>query len=456
MSAPDLPRAEPEPSSPEGPSSPEAQSPAPTPGKREEPSPAGQASPPPSRIGLSRIGLSRTVQRLRSPARPLELGPALLAVLGTWLASRVAVLIVSLLGARAGSTSGDEQPGLIELWNRWDVGLFVKVARYGYLSPAYADRTEVDLPGMPIAMRLARPFTGDWVVAGMVVSLLAGLVAAAALYRLAVDDALAESGRAAAGPEDLVRGRRAVLLFVCFPYAVFLFAGYSEALFAAFATLAWVAVRRERWLLAGLLTAGATATRVLGLALLAAVWVEYLVIRWRSRSAGAATASWGRRAGEVGALLLPLGPLLAFGAYFSARTGHWDSYTHAMRESWGRTVAPPWEGFQTTWRAALDGGQASQFQVFWWAEIAAVLIGVVLGVVLLRCRRWGEAMFVLTSTAIMSCSSYWASGVRAVLVWFPLYLVLARRRQVLAPYLWVCAPAAVVFVVAFTTGNWVD
>ena len=41
-------------------------------------------------------------------------------------------------------------------------------------------------------------------------------------------------------------------------------------------------------------------------------------------------------------------------------------------------------------------------------------------------------------------------------MWFPLYLVLARRPKVLAPYLWVCAPLAVVFVVAFTTGVWVD
>jgi hypothetical protein len=403
-----------------------------------------------------RIGAVRA--RLRGSGRPLDLGSALLAVLGTWLASRVAVVVAALLGARTGSTSGENQPGLIELWDRWDVGLFVKVARYGYLSPAYADRTEVDLPGLPIAMRLVHPFVGDWVLAGMVVSLLAGLVAAAALYRLAVDDALVEGNRSGgtAAPEDLDRGRRAVLLMVCFPYAVFLFAGYSEALFAAFATTAWVAVRRERWLLAGLLTAGATATRVLGLALLAAVWVEYLVTRWRARTSAGPTGGGGRRAGEVGALLLPVAPLVAFGAYFQARTGHWDAYTRAMREHWGRTVAPPWEGFLTTWRAAVNGEQASSFQVFWWAEILAVLIGIVLGVVLLRRRRWGEATFVLACTAIMSCSSYWASGVRAVLVWFPLYLVLARRREVLAPYLWVCAPAAVVFVVAFTSGAWVD
>jgi hypothetical protein len=410
--------------------------------------PAAAAAPTPPAPSPSRRGV-----RAR---RPLGLRSAVLAVAGTWLASRAAVLVISLLSARAvQNPDGSRVDGPVALWNHWDVGLFVKVAAFGYLSPAYADRTEVDLPGMPIAMRLVHPFVGDWVVAGVVVSLLAGLIACAALWRLATDDAAAEAGGAQPGGTDLDRGRRAVLLLVCFPYAVFLFAGYSEALFLAFATTAWLAVRRERWTLAGLLTAGATATRVLGLALLAAVWVEYLVGAWRTRG-GDEAPSWRRRCADVGSLLLPLAPLAAYAAYFQARTGHWDAYMRAMREHWGRTLALPWDGFLVTWRQALNPDQASSFQVFWWAEILAVLIGIVLTVALVRSHRWGEATYVGVCTAIMACSSYWASGVRAVLVWFPLYLLLARRRAVLAPYLWVCAPIAGVFVVAFTSGVWVD
>jgi hypothetical protein len=387
---------------------------------------------------------------------PLELGPAVLAVLGTWLASRVAVLVVSLLGARTGrSTSATRVPDLVQLWDHWDVGLFVKVAAFGYLAPEYADRTEVDLPGLPIALRLVQPFVGNWVVAGLVVSLVAGLVASAALWRLTVDDAMREADRTTPGPAEEDRGRRAVLLLVCFPYAVFLFAGYSEGLFLAFATTAWVAARRERWLLAGLLTAGATATRVLGLALLAAIWVEYVGTALRARS-GTGTVPGRRRAVDVLGLVLPVVPLVAFLGYFQARTGHWDAYTRAMGEQWGRAVSLPWHGFLVTWRQAGNPDQATSFQVFWWAEILAVLVGVWLTVVLLRSRRWGEATYVGVGTLMMSCSSYWASGVRAVLIFFPLYLVLARRRAVLVPYLWICAPAAAVFVVAFTSGVWVD
>jgi hypothetical protein len=45
-------------------------------------------------------------------------------------------------------------------------------------------------------------------------------------------------------------------------------------------------------------------------------------------------------------------------------------------------------------------------------------------------------------------------------VWFPLYLllgrVLARRPWARTAYLWLSGALAVVFVVAFTSGQWVD
>ncbi|ORT93964.1 hypothetical protein UK99_17715, partial [Frankia casuarinae] len=142
------------------------------------------------------------------------------ATLPIWFGSRVAVALLALAAARVlTSAPARNAPGLRTLWDRWDVGLFTKVARYGYLSPAYSDRTEVDFPGLPIAMRIVHIVVPDWIVAGLVVSFLAGAVAVAALWRLAAD----EVGKSAA--------RFAVLSLICFPYAVFLFAAYSEGIF---------------------------------------------------------------------------------------------------------------------------------------------------------------------------------------------------------------------------------
>jgi hypothetical protein len=380
------------------------------------------------------------------PARDRLLGlvPALRAVLGIWLASRIAVLLVSLVGARVVRNPRVARiPDLLTMWDRWDSQLYIKVARFGYFSPAYQDRTEAFFPGQPLAIRAVHLVVRDWVAAGMVVSLLAGLVACAALWRLAAD----EGGPAA--------GRRAVLAMVLFPYAVFLFAGYSEALFLAFALPAWLAARRGRWELAGLLACGATATRVTGLALLAALWVQYLV---SARRPGAGRRTWWRVVKDLPWLALPAAPPLAFLTYLRVRTGHWDAYTRAEAEGWSRHVQPPWKGLQLTWHAAVNPYQVASLQWFWWAAIVAMAIATALTVALAVARRWGEATYVGLSVLVLTSSSFWGGGtLRGVLVAFPLFLWLARRREsVLTAYVWVSAPLMAIFVLVFTNGTWVD
>lgn len=332
-----------------------------------------------------------------------------------------------------GANSGSRVPDFIKIWDRWDVGLFDKVARYGYLSPKYPERTEVDFPGLPLILRGLHVIIPSWVVAGLIVSLVAGAFSSAALWSLAAADR----------PADRMAGTRAVLAMVLFPYAVFLFAGYSEGIFLAGATCAWLAARQQRWWLAGLCACLSTSSRILGIAVVAGLLVQYLITERRLRP----TLAW---------LVLPLLPIIGYVTYLRVRTGHWDAYQRAMQDYWHRTTDWPWHGFTTTWHAALDGSQSSSFQVFWWAEITAVLVGVLLTIGLLYERRWSEATYVAICTLIMASSSYWASGVRAILVAFPLYLWLSRHRLSGYVYALFAAPLMAVFVVAFTQGSWVD
>nr|WP_238430511.1 hypothetical protein [Frankia nepalensis] len=381
------------------------------------------------------------------PARSLRslwsrLPEAARATLPVWCASRVAVALLSLAAARVTVEGAlGSVPRFTQLWDRWDVGLFTKVARYGYVSPHYADRTEVDFPAFPLAIRLVHFFVRDWIVAGLLVVFLAGAVAMAAIWRLAADEG---------GPAG---GRAAVLAVIFTPYAVFLFAGYSEALFLAFASTAWLAGRRGRWWLAGLLAAGAAGTRITGIPLWCGMVVLYLVER---RRAGLPVF-----ARPALALALPPLPVLGFLWYLHSKTGVWNAYTDAMRDGWHRWTDWPWDGWRTTWGSAFPGPDGSTtFTWFFRAELLAVVIGVVVTVLLLRGRRWAEAAFVGAATIMMASTNYYASGVRTILVAFPLYLLLARaaaRFPRLAPaYLWLSGPLMAAFVVAFTQGRWVD
>ena len=367
---------------------------------------------------------------------------AVRATLPLWFASRVGVAILSFAAGRVAVEGAiGRQPDFLALWDRWDVGLFTKVARWGYVSPHYADLTEVDFPAFPLAIRLVHLFTRSWLASGLIVVFLAGAVAMAALWRLAADEG---------GPGA---GRAAVLAAIFAPYAVFLFAGYSEALFLAFASTAWLAGRRDRWWLAGLLGAGAAATRITGIPLWFGLVVLYLVER---RAAGAPVL-----ARPALALALPPLPVLGFLWYLHGKTGQWNAYTVAMRDGWHRWTSWPWTGWRATWHSAFPGPDGSTtFTWFYRAELLAVVLGVVVTLVLLRERRWAEATFVGVATLVMASTNYYASGVRTMLVAFPVYLLFARlagRFPRLAPaYLWVSGPVMAAFVVAFTQGHWVD
>ena len=362
------------------------------------------------------------------------------AALPLWVGTRVAAVLLTI-GAGWLLPPGDRgpTPRFLDQWHHWDTDLFRKVAEHGYFSPAYPDRAEAFFPGMPTAMRLVHVFVPDWIAAGMVVAALAGAVAVVALHRLGSEDS------------DEV-GRRAVLYLVLFPYAVFLFAGYSEALFLAFATTAWLAARRGDWWLAGILGAGASFTRVTGIALGVGLGVLYLTQRWPAGGWRSVLRP------DLAALVLPALPVLGYLTYLQAKTGHWDAYQRALSEGWGRKTGLPTEGWLNTWDLALGSGQSRAFLWSWRAELLAMAVGVLVTVVLLVTRRWGEAAFVGTNALMLSTSSYYASTVRGLLVWFPAFLLLARlsvRIRWLHPVvLTFFAPLSALTVLAFTSGTW--
>ncbi|HEV2888836.1 MAG TPA: hypothetical protein VGX28_00510 [Frankiaceae bacterium] len=366
-----------------------------------------------------------------------------LEALPIWLASRLAVAMLGFAGAWVlHDRKAQDVPSWLDIWQNWDADLFVKVAQHGYPpTSAYSDHTEVDFPGMPIALRVAHVFTHNWTVAGLLVSLIAGGVAAVALYHLACDEW---------GPEA---GRRAVVYLVTFPYAVFLFAGYSEGLFLAFATTSWVFVRRERWREASLLCAGASFTRLLGLCLMLGIGVEYAVRRWR------ADGPLGLFTRHLPWLAAPALSAFSFVWYLHERTGRWDAYQQAQREGWGRYTASIREGFTAVLGQTRLGGIDGTYAWSWRAEMLAVVGGAVLAIVLLLMHRWGEAVYVGTSAYLLAAQNYYASSVRSALIWFPLYLVLARltvRREWMHKVLVAStAPLMAVFVLVFNRGQWV-
>ncbi|MGW1429729.1 mannosyltransferase family protein [Streptomyces sp. NPDC002431] len=331
-------------------------------------------------------------------------------------------------------------------WQRWDWWHYLHIAQSGYFPDGRGpwsagwDNREAFFPGFPFLLRAVHTVVPSWPAAGALISFVAGGVAVLALGRIARSYApRPERGGAA--------GSRAALFFLLSPCAVFLAAGYTEALFLAFALPAWLAARRQEWARAAVLVCLATTVRVSGLFLAAALAVHFL-------TTARAPGHWWRAPW----LALPALPPLLQSWYLHAHTGDWMAWKHAEERGWYRDFHTPWEAWQNTWHAAFGHAQSLGYALMCQAELLTMVVGLVLCGVLLRRRRWAEAVYIALSLWALGTSYWYTSLPRATLLWWPLWAGLAawslRRPRVTTAYLAVAAPLSTVVAVTFLSGRW--
>jgi hypothetical protein len=236
----------------------------------------------------------------------------------------------------------------LNLWQRWDWDRYLTIAEYGYTSgkgPAYDSDIVAFFPGYPAVLRAVHFVVRNWVVSGLLISLIAGAVACIALARLTEFEwrARGERGTPDGGPRRAAV--IAVLLLVCAPAAVFLAAGYTESLFLALGIPAWLAARQRRWVLAGVLTALACAVRIDGVFEAAGIGVMFLLGRPKARD-------WARSP----ALLLPLVAVGGYFAYLRDITGDWLAWFSAEAQGWARRLTNPVTAVRNSWENAFGSG----------------------------------------------------------------------------------------------------
>lgn len=299
----------------------------------------------------------------------------------------------------------------LDRFSLWDSYHFVRIASLGYLPPGLDCCDQAYFPGYPLLMAGLAPLVGGSVTgAGLAISFVAGGVAAGLLWSWVAEDA--RGGAAAA--------RRAVLLLTVAPSGFYLVAVYTEALFLALALGAWLLATRRHWWWAGAVAALATGVRVNGLFLAAGLAVMYAV-QWNAQ--GRPRPRW-----DVLALGLPAVSVGAYMAHLHSLTGSWDAWREAEELGWDRSTAMPWTGLATAWQSLLDSpdGWLAASRA---ADIAAVLLGVAVCVLLARQRRWPELTYLSLTVGVVLCSTLWVSAPRYALTWFPAYLALATVRD---------------------------
>ncbi|MFN2569220.1 MAG: hypothetical protein ABR564_06420, partial [Candidatus Dormibacteria bacterium] len=266
--------------------------------------------------------------------------------------------LLSSLVDRPGTLAG----AVVGPWQRDDGLWYQLIAQAGYgAHPADA----AFFPLYPDAIRTVGVLLGGaYGLAGLLVSTAALFVALVLLHRLVAADF---EGRVA---------RRTVIGIACAPFAFFLLAPFTEALFLMLSVATVLAARRRRFLVAGVCAGLATACRLQGLALMVPLLVEAVMDMRERRRGGLARGPTPIHA----AVLLPL---LSFGLlllYLGRQTSLEGGFFAVESRYWSVHPAAPWTVLSHS-LGAIAGGRHPE-------EVANLAVGLaVLALLPLMWRR---------------------------------------------------------------------
>ncbi len=260
-------------------------------------------------------------------------------IIWLFVATRLILVMVTYVGyilltAPKYSSNPVDIVGILASWNHWDAANYVRIAQFGYQTPYDV----AFFPLFPLLITAFAHILGSWsyLLVGTIISNAALLGALFVIYQLAVE----------AGGEQVAQR---TLLYLCiFPTAFYFFAPYNESLFLLLTASTFLAMRQQRWWLAGLLGLLAALTRSAGILLV----VPYMVELWTTRES--ITASRQNMLFRVlPILLIPLGTAL-YAIYCWHISGNPLDFI-AVQSHWGRHTTWPWQGI---WQSLTE--------IFWY------------------------------------------------------------------------------------------
>ncbi len=337
-------------------------------------------------------------------------------VLLLFVATRVAFIAVTyfgyiLLTASQYSSTPVNTAKFFNTWDHWDAVNYIRIAQHGY-------QTQKDLaffPLFPLLISCVSRVLGSWsyLFVGTLLSNGALLGALFLLYQLAQEIA----GEQVA--------RRTILYLCIFPTAFFFFAAYNESLFLVFLLSAFLAMRRQRWWLAGILGFFAALTRSAGILLV----LPFLYELWQTRKHIRAS-KLSLFSSILAGALIPLGTLV-YSVYCWLTVRNLLAFV-TVQDDYGRHLEWPWQGLWQGVTALLFAqpfGSANQAHLL--LDLSATL-----GFLLLAFLGWRKLpisyslwvgilfLYILLDPA-MEKPDILLSNQRFVLEMFPAFITLA-------------------------------
>jgi Gpi18-like mannosyltransferase len=334
-----------------------------------------------------------------------------------FLISRLVVILVTALALRF-PLAGEVAPRRCDFvscfvfsWYHWDSIVYVQLAAHGYSSL----HETVFFPLWPLVMHFVGVIFGGSIISYYV----AGLVLANLFFFLALV-VLSFLLQKESFDRDTIRR---VLVYLAFsPYAIFFFLGYAESLFLLLCLLVFLALRQERYWLAGLCGFLAALTRSQGiLLLLPLLVVVYLWLRSRQ-------TTWRERLYAGFSLLcVPLG-LITFMVYLYTTWGDPFAFSSQEAHYWHRYLTFP---LQTIFAALLALFHTQTPDLFLLNLLDIVFVLLFLSVLIVGWKRlplhytfFGLAIALFSISYPQGFIEPLTATPRYMLVVFPVFLIL--------------------------------
>jgi hypothetical protein len=299
----------------------------------------------------------------------------------------------------------------------------VQIAEHGYDDQQVAQfdagqqSAVAYFPGYPFAVAQVARVTGDAAPAAMLTTVVSGLLVAL-LFWWWCARRLNERAR-----------RMALVLLLVYPYSWFLFGtGYGDALFTAAAIAAFLALERDRVLLAGLLGAVAAVSRPTGVV----VAFGLIAVLLQRRNVFAATrnprrAAWHKLRGTDSAVLLAGAGLAGWCAYLWVRFGDPLAFlTVQSAPGWDQGAGPKTWLKKAFFSHLLHDSASFSLRLVAQALATAAFLAAVPFVV--RRFGWGYGLFTLGMIAMPALGTGDFQGMGRYLIGaFPVFAVVGER-----------------------------
>jgi hypothetical protein len=395
-----------------------------------------------------------------------------------WTAFAVAVLILRLIYAGIGwwvVSSGGPIPlnepiyGVVKPylitdpfsqffvnpWFGWDTISYLGIAILGYRQ----DASIAFMPLYPLLIRLTAPiFAGNYLLVALVLSTLFCMITLILMYELF----------ATMYPQSTARD--SVVLFLTFPTAFFLLAGYTESLFMVFVLGFWILARKKQWLWAALLAGLATLTRLQGV-ILSAVMLWMMLVSMVDQPAatlmGQVRQVFGilkpypekpvRSVQPAAWLALLIPPFVAGGYQLWLKLAGYGSIAGALRTYWRLETVPPWTGFVLF----LQRLPTARFHYMDWIDLTLFVVILIASLIALRLLDPAFSLYIWLTIAVLLTRGtpphLLASYSRYFLALFPLFILpaLLPKQSQRFTVLILSFSLQILLVSIFLWGSWV-